>query len=161
MAHGGCHSIASPTVERTHGAVAPAPRWKYCPPPPHLSHPAPTPGGVASDAPPSDVASDASTGGIASDGSTAAPAAAPPSSSPAWHRWTPLGLSALAAVLVFCAVPPLTTSGLWDPYELNVADLSRRVGYNLLNAPGLYLDGADNSLPHLNDLGRPQLAFSA
>jgi 4-amino-4-deoxy-L-arabinose transferase-like glycosyltransferase len=50
---------------------------------------------------------------------------------------------------------------MWDPYELNVADLSRRIAVNLHHASGLALDGADNSLPHLDDLGRPQLPFSS
>jgi 4-amino-4-deoxy-L-arabinose transferase-like glycosyltransferase len=63
--------------------------------------------------------------------------------------------------LLFFVLPPLTSSGLWDPYELNVADLARRVGLNLLSASHLALDGADNSLPHLNDLGRPQLPFTS
>jgi 4-amino-4-deoxy-L-arabinose transferase-like glycosyltransferase len=47
-----------------------------------------------------------------------------------------------------------------DPYELNVADLSRRIAHNLLHAGGLAIDGADNSTPHLNDLGRAQLPFT-
>jgi hypothetical protein len=63
--------------------------------------------------------------------------------------------------LLFFALPPLTRSGLWDPYELNVADLSRRVALNLFHAGNLALEGTDNSLPHLNDLGRPQLPFSS
>jgi 4-amino-4-deoxy-L-arabinose transferase-like glycosyltransferase len=50
---------------------------------------------------------------------------------------------------------------MWDPYELNVADLARRIALNLHHASGLALDGADNSLPHLNDLGRPQLPLSS
>jgi 4-amino-4-deoxy-L-arabinose transferase-like glycosyltransferase len=62
---------------------------------------------------------------------------------------------------MFFVLPPLTRNGLWDPYELNVADLSRRVALNLYGATHLALDGADNSLPHLNDLGRPQLPFSS
>jgi 4-amino-4-deoxy-L-arabinose transferase-like glycosyltransferase len=67
---------------------------------------------------------------------------------------------ALPAVFFF-ALPPLSQSGLWDPYELNVADLARRIALNLHGASQLALDGADNSLPHLNDLGRPQLPFSS
>ncbi|MBV9948388.1 MAG: glycosyltransferase family 39 protein, partial [Myxococcales bacterium] len=51
------------------------------------------------------------------------------------------------------------TSGLWDPYELNVADLARRIALNLFHASGLALEGADASMPHLNDLGRPELPF--
>jgi 4-amino-4-deoxy-L-arabinose transferase-like glycosyltransferase len=64
-------------------------------------------------------------------------------------------------ILFFFIVPPLSKSGIWDPYELNVADLARRVGLNLHGASDLRLEGADNSLPHLNDLGRPQLPFTA
>ena len=56
--------------------------------------------------------------------------------------------------LLFFALPPLSRSGLWDPYELNVADLSRRIALHLFQATQLALDNADNSLPHLNDLGR-------
>ena len=74
-------------------------------------------------------------------------------------------LSLLAAIavptLLFLVFPPLSKSGLWDPYELNVADLSRRIALNLYHADSLSLTGADNSLPHLNDLGRPQLPFSS
>jgi 4-amino-4-deoxy-L-arabinose transferase-like glycosyltransferase len=78
-----------------------------------------------------------------------------------WTRWMPLGVAVAAPVLLFFVLPPLSTSGLWDPYELNVADLARRVAYNLYHASGLGLEGAENSLPHLNDLGRPQLPLSS
>src|SRR5262249_36769568 len=67
----------------------------------------------------------------------------------------PLVLAALLPVLFFFVIPPLTRAGLWDPHELNVADLARRVALNLHGASNLALEGADNSLPHLNDLGRP------
>jgi 4-amino-4-deoxy-L-arabinose transferase-like glycosyltransferase len=79
---------------------------------------------------------------------------------PAWKRWAPLGVAVVVPALLFLVLPPLSKSGLWDPYELNVADLSRRIGFNLLHAGNLALEGADNSLPHLNDLGRPQLPFT-
>jgi hypothetical protein len=84
---------------------------------------------------------------------------APPSRT--WTRWTPLAIGIAAPTLLFFFLPPLSKSGLWDPYELNVADLSRRIALNLYHASGLALEGADNSLPHLNDLGRPQLPFSS
>lgn len=91
------------------------------------------------------------------------PLPSPPSSdSPApWRRWAPFAVAAGLPLLLFVFLPPLTRSGLWDPYELNVADLSRRVALNLYSASDLTLSGADNSLPHLDDLGRPQLAFSS
>lgn len=76
-------------------------------------------------------------------------------------RWLPLAVSVALPFLFFFILPPLTKSGLWDPYELNVADLSRRIALNLHDATSLALEGADNSLPHLNDLGRPQLPFTS
>ena len=51
----------------------------------------------------------------------------------------------------------LGAGGIWDPYELNVADLARRVAINVLGASKLALDGMDNSLPKLGDLGRKEL----
>ena len=90
-----------------------------------------------------------------------APAAASADRRPTWPGWLPLAVAAGFPTLLFLLVPPLTKSGMWDPYELNVADLSRRVALNLYGAGDLALAGADNSLPHLNDLGRPQLPFSS
>ncbi len=78
-----------------------------------------------------------------------------------WRRVVPLALAILTPLAFFFVLPPLTKSGLWDPYELNVADLARRLALNLHGATSLALDGADNSLPHLNDLGRPQLPFTS
>ncbi len=72
----------------------------------------------------------------------------------------PLLFVLAAAVLLLFVLPPLTKAGIWDPYELNVADLARRMALKLHGAKSLALDGADNSLPHLNDLGRPQLPFT-
>jgi 4-amino-4-deoxy-L-arabinose transferase-like glycosyltransferase len=77
------------------------------------------------------------------------------------HPWILPVLAALLPLTFFFILPPLTKSGLWDPYELNVADLGRRIALNLLGADSLSLSGADNSLPHLNDLGRPQLPFTS
>jgi 4-amino-4-deoxy-L-arabinose transferase-like glycosyltransferase len=78
-----------------------------------------------------------------------------------WQRWLPLGLAALVPAAFFFVLPPLTKSGLWDPYELNVADLARRLALNVFGAGTLSLDGAENTLPHLNDLGRPELPFDS
>lgn len=78
-------------------------------------------------------------------------------------RTSLLGLAIVLSlgVIVLFALPPLSASGLWDPYELNIADLARRIAINLHDAPALALADADNTLPHLNDLGRPQAAFTA
>jgi 4-amino-4-deoxy-L-arabinose transferase-like glycosyltransferase len=77
------------------------------------------------------------------------------------RRFIPAVLAAALAMLLLFVAPPLSTSGLWDPYELNVADLARRIALNLLGGSDLALNGADNSLPHLNDLGRPELPFTS
>ncbi|MFO0677618.1 MAG: glycosyltransferase family 39 protein [Polyangiaceae bacterium] len=70
-------------------------------------------------------------------------------------------LAVLVPFVFFFLAPPLSSSGLWDPHELNVADLARRIGVNIFGASALALSGADNSLPHLNDLGRPELPFTS
>src|SRR5580692_3113908 len=80
---------------------------------------------------------------------------------PDTHPWVFPALAAALPVAFFFVLPPLTKSGLWDPYELNVADLARRLALNLFGAGTLSLDGAENSLPHLNDLGRPELPFDS
>ncbi len=72
---------------------------------------------------------------------------------------------ALATVVVpgilFMLLPPLSRAGLWDPPELNVADLARRIAVNVYGAAQLALTGTDNSMPHLNDLGKPELPFTS
>ncbi|HEX7665377.1 MAG TPA: glycosyltransferase family 39 protein, partial [Polyangiaceae bacterium] len=75
--------------------------------------------------------------------------------------WVPLALAFAVPALLFFLLPPLSKSGLWDPYELNVADLARRLAANLFHADGALLQGTDNSMPHLNDLGRPELPFTS
>jgi hypothetical protein len=75
-------------------------------------------------------------------------------------RWSPLAVAATVPALLFLVLPPLGRSGILD-YELGAADLARRIALNLHHAAGLALEGADNSLPHLNDLGRPQLPLSS
>ncbi len=72
-----------------------------------------------------------------------------------------LAVAAILPTIFFLVLPPLSKSGLWDPYELNVADMARRLALNLFHADGLALTGADNSLPHLNDLARPELPFTS
>jgi 4-amino-4-deoxy-L-arabinose transferase-like glycosyltransferase len=94
---------------------------------------------------------------------------APEDDSPDAHLAAPSALAkvppalfvAAAAILFLFFLPSLSRAGLWDPFELNVAELARRIAINLHGASNLSLAGADNSLPHLNDLGRPQLPFTA
>jgi len=99
------------------------------------------------------------------DDTPIAPSSPPTPPAVPWHARfasaVPLAVAAAIPTLLFFVLPPLNKSGLWDPYELNVADLARRVALNLYGASGLALEGTDNTLPHLNDLGRPQLPFSS
>jgi 4-amino-4-deoxy-L-arabinose transferase-like glycosyltransferase len=56
---------------------------------------------------------------------------------------------------------PLSASGIWDPPELKVSDLARRIALNLLGATGLSLEGAVNTVPSLGELARGQLPFTS
>lgn len=53
------------------------------------------------------------------------------------------------------------SSGIWDPYELTVADLARRIAINLFGAKSLVLQNAENGMPTLGDLGRGELPFTS
>ncbi len=85
---------------------------------------------------------------------SAAPAPPRPSSS-TWPR--PLALVIAAAVLF----TTLHRSGIWDPYELDAADLSRRIAVNVFKAQNLALPGAMNEMPTLSDLRMGELPFTS
>jgi 4-amino-4-deoxy-L-arabinose transferase-like glycosyltransferase len=88
----------------------------------------------------------------------ATPRSIAPATDPPWLKqavFVVLGFG----VLFFCV--PLGKSGIWDPFELTVADLSRRIAINVLGAHALTLEGADNSMPRLGDLGRGELPFDS
>jgi hypothetical protein len=55
----------------------------------------------------------------------------------------------------------IRTGALWDPHEVTVAELARRIGLNLLGGSDLAVPGADNSLPIRADLGRGELPFTS
>jgi len=55
----------------------------------------------------------------------------------------------------------IRAGALWDPHEVQVAELARRIGLNLLGGGGLAVPGADNSLPIRADLGRGELPFTS
>ena len=67
----------------------------------------------------------------------------------------------MLAIATLFLVVPIAASGLWDPFEFNVAELSRRIAVNVYGAHHLSLDGADNSMPKLGDLGRGELPFDS
>ena len=73
-----------------------------------------------------------------------------------------LGLTVLAVVVgLVSLVVPLSASGLWDPYELKVADLARRIAVALLGAERLAIEGAINAVPTTGELGRGELPFTS
>jgi len=55
----------------------------------------------------------------------------------------------------------IAASGIWDPHELNVADLARRIAVNALGASDLVLEGAQNGMPTLGDLRANELPFDS
>jgi 4-amino-4-deoxy-L-arabinose transferase-like glycosyltransferase len=70
-------------------------------------------------------------------------------------------LTALAAgVGVVSLLVPLRFGGLWAPYELDMAELSRRIAVALHGAARLVLQGQENTVPILSELGKGQLPFS-
>jgi hypothetical protein len=70
-------------------------------------------------------------------------------------------LISLALVLAVLGLARGITAGaLWDPHDITFAELARRIALNLLGARGLFVPGADNSLPIRSDLGRGELPFT-
>jgi hypothetical protein len=55
----------------------------------------------------------------------------------------------------------VTAGALWDPYEVSVAEVSRRLAVQLLGGAELAVPGADNSVPIRADLGRGELPFTS
>jgi hypothetical protein len=84
----------------------------------------------------------------------------PPRASGGKPRKEPTRLIALviAALLLF---PFLAKSGIWDPYELDTADLARRIAVRVFHAEALALPNANNTLPTLSDLKMGELAFTS
>lgn len=58
--------------------------------------------------------------------------------------------------LVTCVLP-LGSTGLWDPVEVDVADLARRAAVNVLNAAALTQDEATDQIPTVEEVGRGEL----
>ena len=84
-----------------------------------------------------------------------APAAQAAKPGPDWQRW--LALAVAAAVLF----PVLAKSGIWDPYELDAADLARRIALHVFHAHSLEVPGAINVMPTLTDLRMGELPFTS
>jgi 4-amino-4-deoxy-L-arabinose transferase-like glycosyltransferase len=77
---------------------------------------------------------------------------------PTSKRPTRLLAFGIAALVLF---PFLAQSGIWDPYELDTADLARRIAVQVFRATGLALPNATNSLPTLSDLKMGELPFTS
>lgn len=61
-----------------------------------------------------------------------------------------------AFAVVVCALP-IARAGLWDPQEIEIADLARRAAVHLWGADALRLDGASDEIPSVEDVGRGEL----
>lgn len=56
---------------------------------------------------------------------------------------------------------PIASVGLWDPFELDVAEAARRIAVNLLGGEHLTIQGALNDVPIRRELGRGELPFTS
>lgn len=65
------------------------------------------------------------------------------------------------AVLGLSLFAPLGSAGLWEPLEVDVAELSRRIAVNLLGAGELRLPDAVNEVPIRRELGRGEVPFTS
>ncbi len=65
---------------------------------------------------------------------------------------------AIATVMFFGT---LAKSGIWDPYELDAAEFSRRIAIHVFHAKNLELPDALNVLPTLSDLRMGELPFTS
>ena len=72
-----------------------------------------------------------------------------------WLRGVALGVPAL---ILFSK---LGASGIWDPHELNTADMARRIAIHVWGAKSLELASADSSMPTLEMLGKGELPFTS
>lgn len=77
--------------------------------------------------------------------------------------FVPLTAAAIAIAYLF---GPLRSLGIWDPYELDAADLARRIAIGVFPRGGsaadpLWQPGAQNALPTLTDLRMGELPFTS
>ncbi|MEZ4437828.1 MAG: glycosyltransferase family 39 protein [Polyangiaceae bacterium] len=79
-----------------------------------------------------------------------------PSRRPEW-RWS----AAAALVAAVMLGQGIASSGLWDPYELDRAELARRIAVQLFRAGALVADPGREAMPTLGDLGMGELPFTS
>ena len=95
------------------------------------------------------------------DGDQRAASSPHPASTPKPAKRDAWSLPAAAVISVLFLAALASKSGIWDPFELNVAELSRRIAVNAFGARQLVLEGADNSMPKIGELGRGELPFDS
>ncbi len=96
------------------------------------------------------------------EGQKAAESGRPEADGPAESWFSAYGVDLAVFALVAASLfVPIVTVGLWDPFELDVAEASRRIAVNLLGAEHLKLDGALNNVPIRRELGRGELPFTS
>jgi 4-amino-4-deoxy-L-arabinose transferase-like glycosyltransferase len=80
---------------------------------------------------------------------------APPQNKPGWAYFA---LPALVVVvgLISC-VAPIASAGLWDPVEVEIADLARRAAVHVWGAAALQPEGAKELIPTVEEVGRGEL----
>ncbi len=73
------------------------------------------------------------------------------------------GLVILAIVVIAASLlGPLAAVGIWDPYELSVADLARRFALNFFpGSQGLALEDLENTMPTRGELARGELPITS
>lgn len=64
----------------------------------------------------------------------------------------------IAGLLLF---PLIGKSGIWDPYELDMAEHARRIAIHVWGAKNLDVPGSLNTLPTLSDLHMGELPFTS
>ncbi|MBL9020973.1 MAG: hypothetical protein JNL21_02185 [Myxococcales bacterium] len=74
-------------------------------------------------------------------------------------RALPFALAFVVAALWVAL--PLARGGAWDPYELDAADLARRVSVHVFGAADLARPEDPPSIPTLSDLGMGELPFTS
>ncbi len=67
---------------------------------------------------------------------------------------------ALALAAAWIALP-IGRGGAWDPYELDTADLARRIGVQAFGWTELAYQGDPDTIPTLTDLGMGELPFTS
>lgn len=55
----------------------------------------------------------------------------------------------------------IAASGIWEPPELRIADLSRRIAVVLFGATSLVVESGNNGIPTTSELGRGELPFTS